>query len=193
MADSSITKYAMAMALKELVQEKPLEKISISNICDRCGMNRKSFYYHFQDKYDLVNWIFDTEYANACDSAMQQAAEAHCDPYDHMEGLFRYLYENRAFYRAVLKVDGQNSFSSHFRCFVQPLLRLSVEDLPALDDVPDLVYDFAVDGLIASIMRWLMGKNCVSPEEFLYTQKKLILVFYYGVQQKIAAEPDWLA
>lgn len=29
----------------------------------KCGMNRKSFYYHFCDKYDLVNWIFDTEFS----------------------------------------------------------------------------------------------------------------------------------
>lgn len=62
MTDSSITKLALSNALKELPTEQPFEKISISDICDRCRMNRKSFYYHFRDKYDLVNWIFDTEF-----------------------------------------------------------------------------------------------------------------------------------
>ena len=45
-------------ALKGLMAEMPFEKINVSQICERCGMNRKSFYYHFKDKYDLVNWIF---------------------------------------------------------------------------------------------------------------------------------------
>ena len=53
MADSNITKRALASALKELMNEKPFARISVSDICTRCDMNRKSFYYHFKDKYDL--------------------------------------------------------------------------------------------------------------------------------------------
>ena len=62
MADSNITKHALAAALQELMTELPFEKINVAQICERCKMNRKSFYYHFKDKYDLVNWIFDTEF-----------------------------------------------------------------------------------------------------------------------------------
>ena len=61
MPDSSLTKRALAAAIKELMREKPLVKISIADIVERCQMNRQSFYYHFRDKYDLVNWIFYTE------------------------------------------------------------------------------------------------------------------------------------
>lgn len=49
MADSYITKRALATSLRELMQEQPFDKISVSQICDGCGMNRKSFYYHFKD------------------------------------------------------------------------------------------------------------------------------------------------
>lgn len=52
MADSNITRNAMAAAMKALMKEKKLSKISISDICGACGMNRNSFYYHFKDKYD---------------------------------------------------------------------------------------------------------------------------------------------
>lgn len=62
MPDSNITKKALAMAMKELMEQIPFSKISVSDICEKCGMNRKSFYYHFKDKYDLVNWIFDVEF-----------------------------------------------------------------------------------------------------------------------------------
>lgn len=54
MADSNITKRALATSLKELMVEQPFDKINVAQICERCNMNRKSFYYHFKDKYDLV-------------------------------------------------------------------------------------------------------------------------------------------
>ena len=62
MADSNITKSALASALKELMETTPFAKITVSDICAKCNMNRKSFYYHFKDKFDLVNWIYDVEY-----------------------------------------------------------------------------------------------------------------------------------
>lgn len=64
MADSNITKRAMAAAMKELLRDRPFAKVNVSDICDACGMNRKSFYYHFQDKYELMNWIFFNEYVH---------------------------------------------------------------------------------------------------------------------------------
>lgn len=58
MPESNITKNALAAALKKCMNRTAFSKISISAICSECGMNRKSFHYHFKDKYDLVNWIF---------------------------------------------------------------------------------------------------------------------------------------
>ena len=65
MPDANITKNALASSMKKLMKEKLFEKISVIDICEGCGMNRKSFYYHFKDKYDLVNWIFDNEFIAA--------------------------------------------------------------------------------------------------------------------------------
>ena len=58
MSDSNFTKNALAQSMKNLMRVRPFEKISVSDICVACGINRKSFYYHFRDKYDLVNCIF---------------------------------------------------------------------------------------------------------------------------------------
>ena len=64
MAGSHITKLALASAMQRLMTEQPFERISVSDICAACGMSRKSFYYHFRDKYELVNWIYYTEFIN---------------------------------------------------------------------------------------------------------------------------------
>lgn len=55
---SRITKNAIAMSLKKIVSEKSLSKITINDITDDCGINRMTFYYHFKDIYDLIEWIF---------------------------------------------------------------------------------------------------------------------------------------
>ena len=195
MADSNITKLALSNALKELLEEQAFEKISVADICDRCGMNRKSFYYHFRDKYDLVNWIFDTEFVelNQVHALYSRdGSYSFDDRWKNIEIMCNYFYDNRTFYRRVLKVDGQNSFASHFREFIRPLFRLRVEDLLGMDDVPELVYDFVVDGVICAIERWLLDKNGISDVEFMYSLKKMIQILYIGLDRRISTDPKWL-
>ena len=61
MAESLITKKAIADSLKDLTKEKSFDKISVKDISEKCGINRQTFYYHFVDKYDLLRWIYETE------------------------------------------------------------------------------------------------------------------------------------
>ena len=53
---SQVTKKALAAALKDQLLKKPLHKITINDITEECGINRMTFYYHFKDIYDLVEW-----------------------------------------------------------------------------------------------------------------------------------------
>lgn len=60
---SEITKLAICEALKRILEHKALDNITIKDITDECGINRMTFYYHFRDIYDLVEWIlsYDSE------------------------------------------------------------------------------------------------------------------------------------
>lgn len=62
---SQITKRALEDSLKTLLLQKPLSKITISDIAKDCGINRMTFYYHFKDIYDLIEWICIEETARA--------------------------------------------------------------------------------------------------------------------------------
>lgn len=55
------TKQALAAALKTTLQAKPLDKITVKELVEACDINRQTFYYHFQDIYDLLGWIYKTE------------------------------------------------------------------------------------------------------------------------------------
>lgn len=53
---SQTTKRALEASLKNLMLQKPLDKITINDIAEDCGISRMTFYYHFKDIYDLVEW-----------------------------------------------------------------------------------------------------------------------------------------
>lgn len=58
---SNLTCKALAAAAVSLLEERPLDKITVRDITDRCGLTRNTFYYHFQDIYDLLGYIFREE------------------------------------------------------------------------------------------------------------------------------------
>ena len=58
------TKLLIADALVQLCEEQPLKKVSISDIVERTGKNRKTFYYHFESKEHLIRWVFRRDLAD---------------------------------------------------------------------------------------------------------------------------------
>ena len=161
MPDSSLTKRALAQAIKELMNEKPLVKISIADIVDRCQMNRQSFYYHFRDKYDLVNWIFYTELITELQNSPNK------DEYEELKNICRYLYDNRAFYINALKFTGQNSFYEYVGEVIYQMLKAAFNESFGNSDQSDFNAMFYADALRACIFRWLTSGAKMHPDEFV--------------------------
>ena len=55
------TKKTLAASLKKFMEKKPLSKVTVSEIVTDCGLNRKTFYYHFEDVYALLKWTLEEE------------------------------------------------------------------------------------------------------------------------------------
>lgn len=55
------TKKALAESLKSAMKKKPFQKITVSELIQDCDVNRKTFYYHFEDTYALLRWVFEQE------------------------------------------------------------------------------------------------------------------------------------
>ena len=58
---SNLTKKALLKAFGELIEEKPFNKITINDLTKRCGLNRMTFYYHFDNIYELMIWGLETQ------------------------------------------------------------------------------------------------------------------------------------
>lgn len=56
---SEITKQALVSAFGAVLAKKPFGKITIRDLTDECGLNRMTFYYHFKDIYDLIQWMIE--------------------------------------------------------------------------------------------------------------------------------------
>jgi len=61
MASSLITKKRIAKAFRDLLATREFDKISIVDIMESAGIRRQTFYNHFLDKYELLDWIFETD------------------------------------------------------------------------------------------------------------------------------------
>ena len=170
MADSNITKKVLAEALKELMQEKTFEKISISDICEKCQMNRKSFYYHFIDKYDLVNWIFDTEFIAMVQNTL------HGESWEVIMDMNELLYKNRLFYRKVLQIQGQNSFSDHFYEMMFSIISSRFDELMHLADGHEFQKRFFADAIVVAYKRWIIEDLELTPEEFLLELRECLKI-----------------
>lgn len=179
MADSNITKNALASSLKLLMTQKPFSKINVNDICEGCGMNRKSFYYHFKDKYDLVNWIFYTEFVSSI----------HLEQYDNgwllLEDICRYFYSEKEFYRCAFAIKGQNSFQDYFFEVIKPLIPLFLSDSIVNGEDQKFFLDFLCDGFVSALVRWLSVENETTAEEFVGHLKKNLLIFAREVFQEL--------
>lgn len=118
MPKNTITKDALAVALKELMDTKPFEKITVKDITDACNISRNTFYYHFTDKYDLLNWIFTSEVLTPVYALAESGllGESFVD-------LCHRLRQDRAFYLEVFRHSGKNSLQDYLMNFYCTLLR----------------------------------------------------------------------
>ena len=185
MADSNITKKALASALKQLMNEKPFSKISVGDICEKCDMNRKSFYYHFKDKYDLMNWIFDIEFIPVVIMQDDTSAEGRMK---RIENLLDYFYKNRDFYRKALEVSGQNSFTEHFQEILNSALSVHLREMYQEEQTTDFQINFFCDAIIVAVHRWIADKDCMPPQEFgkqLFQCVRLIARRYDDIDENI--------
>lgn len=169
MADSSITKAALGNALKKLVTEKPFEKINIGEICALCNMNRKSFYYHFHDKYELVVWIFENEFIESANG------QTHGNVWETMSLLCKYFYQNKPFYKRILQIDGQNCFTEYFAslCKKHFVAKISerLEGITITDRNVILYSNF----FVYSLYTWLTGNDQRDDTEFVKDLKNSVV------------------
>ena len=161
MAGSDVSKRLLADALRTLLQDHWFSEVTVTQICSLCGMSRKNFYYHFKDKYDLINWIFYTEFVSNIH------LEEYKDALQLLEDICDYLYQERDFYRVALKMEGQNSFQEYFSEVMDPYLKYLADQIMGVGKEEAFFLRFFGDAFLMAIIRWVMDENIMQPREFV--------------------------
>ena len=125
-------------------------------------MHRQSFYYHFRDKYELVNWIFNEEFLS-----FMKKNPHYNTRWSFFNEICQYFYDNRDFYRKVLMVEEQNSFSEYFSNFLQNIFYQYLKIVLEENEDLDFYIHFYTDAIISAVKRWISSENCYQPEKFI--------------------------
>lgn len=132
------------------------EKISIKMIVDGADIRRPSFYNHFLDKHDLLEWIVCADVVTPAQKALDAGTER-----DAIRTLFEKILHNEVFYRKAFGVTGQNSFEEAFVRQLIPLMESAMarsahrRPQPAPLSERDLATCYAL-GLVTGIKVWLL-------------------------------------
>ena len=111
-------KQRLADALKAEMSEKPLDKITVRSLTERCGVNRQTFYYHFDDIYDLLKWIYGHEII-----ALLENVESADTWKESLMLFFNYLDENTQFCRNTLNSAGYTHLRTLFRGIINEIVK----------------------------------------------------------------------
>ena len=114
---SLTTKKALAMSLKSLMEKKTLDKITVKDIVSGCSLNRQTFYYHFHDTYDLLQWLYTHETGTIIEKMR--------DPSDDIDGytlIIGYIMNNKNFIINTCRSLKRDNLIVDLKSSIQPIV-----------------------------------------------------------------------
>lgn len=170
---SQTTKRALEVSLKKLLLQKPLTKITINDIAENCGISRMTFYYHFKDIYDLVEWACVEDAAQALDGKKT---------YDTWQegflNIFQAVLDNKPFIINVYRTVGRERVEQYLNPLVHSLVLGVVEEKSvgmtvsqADKDFIAYFYEYAFIGILLS---WINENMKGDPAAIVARISKLI-------------------
>ena len=185
----NLTKKLIAESFEVLMEKHPFEKITIRMITDQAGLIRPTFYNHFQDKYDLVEWIFCENIIREVESLLD-----HGMVQEAIKFLFTGIHRNRQFYSKLLQVTGQNCLEEVMGRHFYELFRKSIEQR-GIKKLPknrvlnvDTLSHYYTLGLLTSVKAWLlMGDEDISVDELTEAYEFLLT---HSVYDMIEDKPE---
>lgn len=151
---SLTTKKMIAYEFKDLLKEKPFNKITINDIAKKCNINRQTFYYHFQDIQDLVEWI--------CIEETNKILSNNCNCKTWQEkylSIFNLIYEEKIFVTNIFHSVSLEILRKNLYNMVYPIMYEEIEKMLKYDKIAkeDIVFitNFYKYAFVAIVLNWI--------------------------------------
>lgn len=170
MSDSLITKRALASTLKELCQCRSFDKIAINDLTSKCGLNRQTFYYHFQDKYDLLQWLYYDELFVDIEDIITFDNWDQC-----LLKVLEKIQQEKDFYISTI-----NSYERYFyqdlyniaqKCFYEAIVKLDINNTVPIED-KNFFSEFYAYGIAGTVVQWIKTNMKINPKKIAHSLKK---------------------
>ncbi|MGN1383346.1 MAG: TetR-like C-terminal domain-containing protein, partial [Eubacterium sp.] len=157
------TEKALAASLKKLLEKKTLEKITVKDITDDCGVNRQTFYYHFHDVYDLVEWILKDEFADLTEHLTADNWQ------EKMHGVMLRMIEDKSFIMNTYYSLTRRQLDQFLQRFIHPLIEQQIDKTKGGDAIlPEdkaFLADMATYSLVGILTEWIASGMKTSYQE----------------------------
>lgn len=165
MSVKKITVTALETALKDIMRQTPFEKITVSDITNRCQLNRQTFYYHFADKYALLGQIYKQEIFDPFTDGLTFE-----NWNTHLLQMFETMAADAALYKnAVLHADDEFRrflFQSAATLFRDAVAKLNLRSgLQVSEEEQHFIADFFAYGITGTVLDWVRGGMRKTPDQ----------------------------
>lgn len=156
----------LAESFKELVLKHPIEKITIKEITDKAGVIRPTFYNHFQDKYELLEWIVMTQIIGPIGPLMQNGMV-----HEALVLMFTSVERDKEFYMKACRLEGQNSFESIVRSCIEQIILEVIQDRvtgkkpPHAWLTPEYLAEYYSQSMCFVVISWIKGNMSIPARE----------------------------
>lgn len=180
---STNTKNAMKASLKKLIQKKPLNKITISDITSDCDISRMTFYYHFKDIYDLVEWcVLSDAKATSEGNILRDTWE------DELKTIFKIARLNKPFYMSLLHSMDRELVERYVFRYASNVSKRIIEEntknISVEEENKARLAEYYAHALTGVVVCWAMGGMRENPE---YIVDYISILFGGGIADTIKA------
>ena len=163
---NGITKNAIADTLKRMLSERPLSRITVSDICASCGISRMTFYYHFSDIYSLVGWIISSDI-----TAIVSERKTHDTWQEGFLSVFKAVEKNQVFVLNACSSMSREQLERYLSGPVSGLLLSVLEETPSISSISgddaDFIASFYSYAFIGVMLDWIGSGMREKPEELI--------------------------
>lgn len=165
---SMYTKKALSEALKEALKTKPFKKITVSELIEACNINRKTFYYHFEDIYALLVWTFEQEAINVV-----KHFDLMVDSEEALTFIMDYVEENNYIINCVYDSIGQDELKRFFVKDFNDIILSLIEQAEECygkklnEGYKTFLSTFYVDATAGILIDWVKDRNHHNREVYI--------------------------